>query len=88
MISFESSFKKKHSILNFLNFYIRSSFLDDFLSSNAAYLPDLNSKLIVHTGSKFSKIKKLIFIYKLQQKLSYEILLSFFVTGLIFTNHK
>jgi hypothetical protein len=24
----------------------------------------------------------------LQQKLSYEILLSFFVTGLIFTNHK
>ncbi|MBP7859367.1 hypothetical protein KA001_00160 [Patescibacteria group bacterium] len=66
LITVESTFITKPTFFTFLKFYFKSSFFDDLSMFKLKCPPEIDSKILDHDIAKMSKLKKLIFLYKLQ----------------------
>jgi len=88
VFSFNSNFYKRKNFFSFINFYFKSTFLDDIQPFNSLSVSNVDSKIIKYTNSNFFWIKKLLFLYWIQKNLSHDLMTLLLQNGLNFSNWK
>lgn len=88
VFNFNTKFFEKKKSFFFLDFYIKSPFLDDIDSLRSYNAFDVESKILKAYDSNFFKIWTLMFLYWIQKNLSHELLTLLLDNGLYFSNKK
>jgi hypothetical protein len=66
LLNLEASFFVKPTFFNFLKFYFKSSFFDNLSMFKLKCASEIDSKILNHDITRLAKLKKLIFLYRLQ----------------------
>lgn len=88
IFAFNTKFYQRKNFFSLIDFYFKSPFLDDANRLKSLNGLEVDSKILKAYGSNFFKIWTLLFLYKIQKNLSYEILTLLLDNGLFFSSWK
>lgn len=85
-VTFNANFFERKWIFEFLKFYFKNSYFNDFNKYNVTGLTEIDSKIATIAIKKTSKLKQIFFLYKLFSTFSYDLLLNWLTVGVFFNN--
>ena len=88
IFDFNVWFYEKKNFFYFLDFYFRSSFLNDVNKYKSVSTATIDSKILKSFKSNFYQIWTLIFLYWIQKNLSHDLLCLLLDNGLFFSDWK